>query len=68
MRMAAARDEAWLQQFVWFDGVCKDTRCESHLVDLFQRVSSFAMTVATRLVARFDASHAYDSARRSWQG
>ena len=68
--LAAARHEWWLQQFVWHDGVRLDTRClfgTRHLVDLFQRVSTFVMAVARRRVQEYDARHPYTENRRNWQ-
>ncbi|KAL3895180.1 MAG: hypothetical protein SGPRY_013583 [Prymnesium sp.] len=69
-RLAAARHEWWQQGFVWFDGVRLDTRCvfgSAHLVDLFQRVSSFVLAVAAVRVRRYENAHAYGEARRQWQ-
>ncbi|KAL3927748.1 MAG: hypothetical protein SGPRY_002682 [Prymnesium sp.] len=46
-----------------------DDRCEfgsAHLVDLFQRISSFVMAVARERIQRYDAAHPYSHARRAW--
>ncbi|KAL3909143.1 MAG: hypothetical protein SGPRY_009532, partial [Prymnesium sp.] len=56
-RLATARHEWWQQGFVWFDGVRLDTRCvfgSAHLVDLFQRVSSFVLAVAAVRVKKYE--------------
>ncbi|KAL3894252.1 MAG: hypothetical protein SGPRY_013859, partial [Prymnesium sp.] len=68
--LATARHEWWMQQFVWSDGVRLDKRClfgTRHLVDLFQRVSTFVMAVARRQVQEYDRRHPYSEARRRWQ-
>ena len=47
--LAVARRELWLQGFIWSDGVRLDRRAlfgSAHLVQLFQRVSSFVLAVA----------------------
>lgn len=59
--LAAARHEKWMQQFVWVNGVRLDKRClfgTKHLVDLFQRVSTFVMAVARERIGAYDARHA----------
>lgn len=56
-QIAAAREDWWLQSFVWHDGVRLDKRCvfgSAHLVDFFQRLSSFVLAVATG--GEYDAS------------
>ncbi|KAL3919670.1 MAG: hypothetical protein SGPRY_005545 [Prymnesium sp.] len=45
-------------------------RCEfgsAHLVDLFQRISSFVMVVAHARIVAYDAAHPHGAARREWQ-
>lgn len=69
-RLAAARHEWWQQGFIWFDGVRLDTRCvfgSAHLVDLFQRVSSFVLAVAAVRVRSYERTHAYGGVRQRWQ-
>lgn len=69
-RVAAARDEWWLQSFVWHDGVRVDKRCvfgSAHLVDFFQRVSTFVLAVARRRIQQYERSHGYEGARESWR-
>ncbi|KAL3928583.1 MAG: hypothetical protein SGPRY_002328 [Prymnesium sp.] len=66
----AARHEWWQQCFLWHDGVRLDTSCEfgcAHLVDLFQRISSFVMAVARERIRRYDVTHLYGGPRRQWQ-
>ena len=68
-RLAAARSERWMQSFLWHDGVRYDKRCvfgSAHLVDVFQRVSSFVLAVASHRIKEYDAAHPYDAARRRW--
>lgn len=68
--VAAARHERWLQQFVWSEGVCLDTRCEfgtSHMVDLFERISTFVLEVAKRRIREYDGRHPYGQVKRAWQ-
>lgn len=68
--MAAARHDRWMQQFIWFDGVCLDTRCEfgtAHMVDLFERVTTFVLEVAKWRIREYDRRHPYGRARSAWQ-
>jgi len=68
-KLAAARHERWLQGFIWYDGVRTDSRCEfgsAHLVDLFERVSSFVLAVARRRIRQYDRLHPYTAARAAW--
>lgn len=68
-RLAVARQEWWLQGFVWWDGVRLDERCvfgSAHLVDLFQRTSSFVLAVARRRVAAFEKGHPHTGDRARW--
>lgn len=69
-RVAAARHEWWMQCFLWHDGVQLDSRCEfgsAHLVDLFQRISSFVMAVARVRIRQYDVVHECGGARRAWR-
>lgn len=69
-QLAAARDEWWQQSVVWADGVRVDKRCSfgsAHLVDFFQRVSSFILAVAMARIRWFDAAHPYAGDRAMWQ-
>lgn len=68
--MASARHERWLQQFIWFDGVCLDERCEfgtAHMVDLFERVTTFVLEVAKRRIREYDEKHPFGPVRSKWQ-
>jgi len=68
-RLAAARSERWMQSFVWHDGVRYDKRCvfgSAHLVDVFQRISSFVLAVASHRIKEYDAAHPYDAQRQRW--
>lgn len=69
-RVGAARQE-WSQQcFIWHDAVRLDSRCEfgsAHLVDLFQRLSSFVMAVARTRIRAYDAAHPYGARRGAWR-
>mmetsp|Transcript_41076 Transcript_41076/g.94204 ORF Transcript_41076/g.94204 Transcript_41076/m.94204 type:complete len:572 (-) Transcript_41076:1277-2992(-) len=67
--LAAARSEWWLQCFVWHDGVRLDKRCvfgTAHLVDLFERVTSFVLEVAKHRIREYDAQHPYSADRQAW--
>lgn len=68
--VACARHEWWLQQFIWLDGVRLDKRCEfgtAHLVDLFERVTTFVLAVAKHRIRLYDERVPYGSGRRAWQ-
>ena len=68
--LACARHEWWLQQFVWLDGVRLDKRCEfgtAHLVDLFERVTTFVLAVARHRIRVYDEKVPYGDSRRAWQ-
>jgi hypothetical protein len=68
--LAVARSEWWQQAYVWSGGVKLDRRCvfgSAHLVDLFQRVSTFVLTVAGRRIREFDRCHPYDADRTAWR-
>lgn len=68
-RIAAARQEWWMQCFVWHDGVRLDKRCvfgSAHLVDFFQRVSTFVLAVAKRRIQEYEDTREYGEARREW--
>lgn len=68
-RVAAARHEWWMQCFVWHDGVRLDKRCvfgSAHLVDFFQRVSTFVLAVAKHRISEYEDTHTYGEARREW--
>lgn len=67
--LAVARHELWLQGFVWEDGIRLDRRAlfgSAHLVQLFQRISSFVLAVAKVKIDEYDAQHPYTGAREAW--
>ena len=67
--LSICRLEWWLQQYVYAGGACLDRRCEfgtAHMVDFFQRVSTFVLKVAMRRVAAYDRTHPYSAARQAW--
>lgn len=69
-QLAAARHELWLQGFIWWDGVRVDRRCvfgSAHLVDFFQRVTSFVLAVAATRIRKYEAAHPGSAPRQAWQ-
>ena len=67
--LAVARHELWLQGFVWADGIRLDRRAlfgSAHLVQLFQRISTFVLAVARVKIDEYDAQHPYSGARALW--
>jgi len=63
------RLERWLQLFVWSDGCRVDCRCAfgtAHMVQLFERVSTFLLAVVAWRQRRFDEGRPYSAARRAW--
>jgi hypothetical protein len=68
--LAVARTEWWQQAYVWSGGIKLDLRCvfgSAHLVDLFQRVSTFVLRVAAHRIHEYDRTHPYDAARSAWR-
>ena len=68
--VASARSERWQQQFLWAGGVKLDLRCvfgAAHMVDLFQRISTFVLAVATHRIQMFDQQRPYSMAREAWR-
>lgn len=64
--LAVARHELWLQGFVWTDCICLDRRAlfgSAHLVQLFQRISTFVLAVARVKIDEYDSQHPYVGAR-----
>eukprot|EP00966_Prymnesium_polylepis_P234923 5433726-Prymnesium_polylepis.1 len=58
--VGVARSDWWQQQFIWAGGVKLDLRCvfgAAHMVDLFQRISTFVLAVATHRIREYDAQH-----------
>lgn len=57
------------QCFVWCDGVRIDLRCvfgSAHMVDLFQRVTTFVMAVARFRIIEYEKQHPFSAAREEW--
>ena len=68
--LAVSRMEWWQQGVLWAGGAKVDRRCvfgSAHMVDFFQRVSTFILAVAKRRVDGFDEAHPYAAARAAWQ-
>jgi hypothetical protein len=67
--LAAARSERWQQCFVWAGGAKLDLRCvfgAAHMVDFFQRVSTFILAVAVHRIHEYDRRHPPAPARAEW--
>jgi hypothetical protein len=67
--LAVARQEWWLQQFLWHDGVRLDYRClfgSANLVGIFERISTSVMAVAKYKVAAYDRDQPHRAERRAW--
>ena len=68
--LAVARTEHWQQCFVWEGGVKLDLRCvfgAAHMVDFFQRVSTFVLAVAQHRIREFDERFPHGTAREQWR-
>ena len=69
-RMLVVQRAEWGQQcYVWADGVRLDLRClfgSAHMVELFQRVTTFVLAAAQHRVQEYDAQHPYSAAREAW--
>ena len=67
--LAIQRAEQGQQCFVWTDGVRLDFRCvfgAAHMVDLFQRVTTFVMAVARFRIREYERQHPFSAAREAW--
>ena len=67
--LAVARQEWWLQQFLWDDGLRLGDRClfgSAHLVGIFERTSTSVMAVAHYKSTADDGDQPPDAARRAW--
>ena len=63
------RLERWLQVFIWSDGCRTDQRCvfgTAHMVQFFERVSTFLLAVIAFRQREFDSSRPYSEARQAW--
>ena len=68
--LAVARTEQWQQCFVWAGGVKLDLRCvfgAAHMVDFFQRVSTFVLAVARERIRQYDGAFPYSASREAWR-
>ena len=69
-QLAASRLEHWQQCFMWAGGVKVDLRCvfgAAHMVDFFQRVSTFVLAVAKERIHEYDRAHPYGDSREAWR-
>ena len=69
-RVLVVQRAEWGQQcYVWIDGVRLDLRCvfgSAHMVELFQRVTSFVLRAGQWRIREYDAQHPYSEARQEW--
>ena len=68
--LAIQRMEQGQQCFVWSDGVRCDLRCvfgAAHMVDLFQRVTSFVLAVGQFRIDEYEKQHPPSQARQVWR-
>jgi len=68
-KLAINRAEQWLQCFIWYDGVRQDRRCvfgAAHMVQFFERVSTFLLAVVRYRQREFDRGRPYSAARQQW--
>lgn len=68
-RLLVQRREWGQQQYVWSDGVRLDLRClfgTSSMVEFFERVTFFVLSVSKRRIEEFDRQHPYSSERQAW--
>ena len=69
-RVLAVQRAEWGQQcYIWFDGIRLDLKClfgTAHMVEFFQRVTSFVLAVGQHRIAEYDAQHPYSHARQAW--
>jgi hypothetical protein len=63
------RAEMGRQCFIWWDGVRVDKRCvfgAAHMVDLFQRITSFVLAVGRFRIREYEQQHPFSPAREEW--
>ena len=69
-RVLAVQRREWGQQsYVWSDGIRLDLRClfgTASMVEFFERVTFFVLTIAQRRIAEYDRQHPYSPARQAW--
>jgi hypothetical protein len=64
------RAEQGRQCFVWWDGVRLDLRCvfgAAHMVDFFQRVTSFILGVGRFRIREYESQHPFSPEREKWR-
>ena len=70
-RMLSVQRAEWGQQcYVWHDGMRLDLRClfgTASMVEFFQCVSFFVLSIARKRIREFDAQHPYSDAREAWR-
>ena len=67
--LAINRAELGQQCFLWWDGVRLDLRCEfgsAHMVDYFQRVTSFVLAVGRFRIQEYEQQHPFSRNREAW--
>lgn len=67
--LAVAQHDLWLQGYVWGDGIRLDRPTlvgSAHLVQLFQRISTFLLAAARVKIDEYYAQHPYTGARAVW--
>ena len=69
-RVLTVQRREWGQQtYVWSDGIRLDLRClfgTASMVEFFERVTFFVLTIAQRRIAEYDRQHPYSPARQEW--
>ena len=68
-KLAVQRLELWQQCFIWSDGCRVDRRClfgAAHMVQIFERVSSFVLRVVRVRQEEYDRLHPHSAPRRAW--
>ena len=64
-----AREEWYLQGFIWASGALTDYRCGfggAHMVQLFERATLFIIAIVRHRIAAYDDAHRYHAPRRAW--
>ena len=67
--LAIQKAERGQQCFIWWDGVRLDLRCEfgsAHMVDYFQRVTSFVLAVGRYRIQEYERQHPFSKDREAW--
>ena len=67
--LASQRIEQGRACFIWVDGVSLDLRCvfgTAHMVDTFQRITTFVLAVGKHRIREYEEQHPYTSPRKAW--